>query len=243
MEFIGKDDRQGGLDTVQNHHTIQDIRNVREAVSKSQVLVRVNPIHKNHVGYFDSEEEIGKAVEAGADIIMLPFFHTVQQAKSCLLLETPEAAILLDEIMNLPGIDMIHIGLNDLHLAMGMTFIFQLLTDGIVEKLANKIKSKGIKFGFGGIAGLHGGDLPGSFVLKEHYRLGSTQVIVGRSFCDTKKITDLNEIRNIFNTGIGEIRALEAEAQKVVDYFKVNHEQVEEKVNMIVNKIKNKNKY
>ena len=58
-----------------------------------------------------------------------------------------------------------------------------------------------------------------------------------------KKITDLNEIRNIFNTGIGEIRALEAEAQKVVDYFKVNHEQVEEKVNMIVNKIKNKNKY
>ena len=166
-----------------------------------------------------------------------------KQAKSCLLLETPEAAILLDEIMNLPGIDMIHIGLNDLHLAMGMTFIFQLLTDGIVEKLANKIKSKGIKFGFGGIAGLHGGDLPGSFVLKEHYRLGSTQVIVGRSFCDTKKITDLNEIRSIFNTGIGEIRALEAEAQKAVDYFKVNHEQVEEKVNMIVNKIKNKNKY
>lgn len=74
--------------------------------------------------------------------------------------------------------------------------------------------------------------------MKEHYRLGSTQVIVGRSFCDTKKITDLNEIRSIFNTGIGEIRALEAEAQKAVDYFKVNHEQVEEKVNMIVNKIK-----
>ena len=233
MEFIGKDDRQGGLDTVQNHHTIQDIRNVREAVSKSQVLVRVNPIHKNHVGYFDSEEEIGKAVEAVQEVgDFLCFVKQAnekhnKQAKSCLLLETPEAAILLDEIMNLPGIDMIHIGLNDLHLAMGMTFIFQLLTDGIVEKLANKIKSKGIKFGFGGIAGLHGGDLPGSFVLKEHYRLG----------------TDLNEIRNIFNTGIGEIRALEAEAQKVVDYFKVNHEQVEEKVNMIVNKIKNKNKY
>ena len=138
MEFIGKDDRQGGLDTVQSHHTIQDISNVREAVCKAQILVRVNPIHKNHEEYFDSEEEIDAAVEAGADIIMLPFFHTVQevsdflcfvkkandkqnkQVKSCLLLETPEAAILLDEIMNLPGIDMIHIGLNDLHLAMGM---------------------------------------------------------------------------------------------------------------------------
>lgn len=258
MEFIGKDDRQGGLDTVQNHHTIQDIRNVRAAVNKAKVLVRVNPIHKNHEGYFDSEEEIDATVEAGADIIMLPFFHTVQEVsdflgfvkksnekhnklvKTCLLLESPEAAVLLDEIMNLPSIDMIHIGLNDLHLAMGMKFMFQLLTDGTVEKLANKIKAKGIMFGFGGIAGLHGGDLPGSFVLKEHYRLGSSMVIVGRSFCNTSKITDLNEIRNIFNTGIAEIRALEAEAQKAVDYFKVNHEQVEEKVNMIVKKIENK---
>lgn len=258
MEFIGKDDRQGGLDTVQNHHTIDDIRKVKAAVKKAKVLARINPIHKNYEGYFDSEDEIDATVEAGADIIMLPFFHTVQevsdflgfvkksngkynkQVKTCLLLETPEAAILLDEIMNLHGIDMIHIGLNDLHLAMGMKFMFQLLTDGIVDKLAQKMRANGMKFGVGGIAGLHGGDLPGSFVLKEHYRLGSSMVIVGRSFCNTSKITDLNEIRNIFNTGITEIRDLEAEAQKAVDYFKVNHEQVVEKVNMIVNKIGNK---
>ena len=25
MEFIGKDARQGGLDTVQNHHTVEDV--------------------------------------------------------------------------------------------------------------------------------------------------------------------------------------------------------------------------
>lgn len=41
MEFIGKDDRQGGLDTVQNHHTIQDIRNVREAVSHRYWFVSI----------------------------------------------------------------------------------------------------------------------------------------------------------------------------------------------------------
>ena len=41
MEFIGKDDRQGGLDTVQNHHTIQDIRNVREAVSNRYWFVSI----------------------------------------------------------------------------------------------------------------------------------------------------------------------------------------------------------
>ena len=31
MEFIGKSVRQGGMDTVQNHHTIEDIRTIREA--------------------------------------------------------------------------------------------------------------------------------------------------------------------------------------------------------------------
>ena len=247
MEFIGKDNRQGGLDTVQNHHTIQDIRNVKAALKKAKVLVRINPIHKNYNGYFDSKEEIDFAIEAGADILMLPFFHSVQEVKdfiflvggkvkTCLLLETPEAAILLDEILNIPGIDMIHIGLNDLHLAMGMKFMFQLLSDGIVEQLANKIKAKGIPFGFGGIANLHGGALPGSYILKEHYRLGSSMVIVGRSFCNTSQITDLEEVRLIFNTGIAEMRQLEAEAQKAVDYFKKNHDQMVEIVESICSK-------
>ena len=253
MEFIGKDNRQGGLDTVQNHHTINDIRTIRNAVSKSNVLVRVNPIHEvQKDGYFDSEHEIDNAVEAGADIIMLPFFHSLQEVndfigyvqkandkhnrnvKTCLLLETPEAAILIDEILNVKGIDMIHIGLNDLHLAMGMKFMFQLLTDGIVDQLSKKIQAKGIPFGFGGIAGLQGGALPGSFILKEHYRLGSSMVIIGRSFCNTNLITNLDEIRNIFNKGISEIRQLEKEAQLAVDYFKNNHASVVEKVDKIV---------
>lgn len=253
MEFIGKDNRQGGLDTVQNHHTINDIRTIRNAVSKSNVLVRVNPIHgAQKDGYFDSEHEIDNAVEAGADIIMLPFFHSLQEVndfigyvqkandkhnrnvKTCLLLETPEAAILIDEILNVKGIDMIHIGLNDLHLAMGMKFMFQLLTDGIVDQLSKKIQAKGIPFGFGGIAGLQGGALPGSFILKEHYRLGSSMVIIGRSFCNTNLITNLDEIRNIFNKGISEIRQLEKEAQRAVDYFKNNHASVVEKVDKIV---------
>lgn len=253
MEFIGKDNRQGGLDTVQNHHTIEDIRNIKNAVSKAKVLVRVNPIH--HIqpnGYVNSEQEIEAAVEAGADIIMLPFFHSVlevtdfirfvenanikhnKNVKTCLLLETPEAAILIDEILNVKGIDMIHIGLNDLHLAMGMKFMFQLLTDGIIDQLAGKIRAKGIPFGFGGIASLSGGALPGSYILKEHYRLGSSMVIVGRSFCNTNVITDLNEIRQIFNKGIAEIRQLEAEAQHAIDYFKQNHNAVVEAVAEII---------
>lgn len=251
MEFIGKDIRQGGLDTVQNHHTIEDIRCIKSVLGKAKLLVRINPIHKNFDGYFDSKEEIEAAIDAGADILMLPFFRTVKEVEefiayvdgrvqTCLLLETPEAANLIDEILNVPGIDMVHIGLNDLHLGLGMTFMFELLANGMVDLLAGKIKARGIPFGFGGIAGLHGGALPGSFVLKEHYRLGSSMVILGRSFCNTSVITDKEEIKRTFNSGISQIRELETEIQNVVDYFDTNHKSVVEAVNKIVQEKKNK---
>lgn len=245
MEFIGKDVRQGGLDTVQNHHTVQDVKNIRQAVKQAKVLVRVNPIHKALPDYPSSKDEIDASIDAGADILMLPFFKTVDEVKqficyvngrvkTCLLLETAEAAMLIDEIIKVPGIDMIHIGLNDLHLSLGMKFMFQLLTDGIVENLADKIKAKGIPFGFGGIARLDGGALPGKYVLKEHYRLGSSMVIVSRSFCNTDKINDLEEVRSVFITGINEIRQLEKEAQAAASYFTDNSEAIKLAVDKIL---------
>ena len=253
MEFIGKDKRQGGLETVQNHHTVEDVWNIKNAVKTAKVLVRVNPIHDVLNNYPSSKEEIDLTIEAGADIVMLPFFHTVQEvrdfigyidgrAKTCLLLETPEAAMLLDDILKVKGIDMIHIGLNDLHLAMGMKFMFQLLTNGIVEQLADKIKNKGIPFGFGGIARMNSGMLPGVYVLKEHYRLGSSMVIVSRSFCNTDLVTDTDKVRQIFKEGIVEIRTLEKEAQAAADYFTSNQKNVEESVDQIVKLINSKKK-
>ena len=251
MEFIGKDSRQGGLDTVQNHHTVEDVKNIRKAVAKSKVLVRVNPIHEALPDYPSSKDEIDAAINAGADIVMLPFYKTVKEvrqfiqyvggrAKTCLLLETAEAAILLDEILKVPGIDMIHLGLNDLHLELGMKFMFQLLSDGVVEQLGNKIKAAGIPFGFGGIARLDSGMLPGADVLKEHVRLGSSMVIVSRSFCNTDVITDLDEVRRIFTEGIKAIRDLEAEAQAAASYFTKNRQEVEKAVETIVENIEKK---
>lgn len=251
MEFIGKDSRQGGLDTVQNHHTVEDVKIIRKAVTKSRVLVRVNPIHEALSDYPSSKEEIDAVIEAGADIVMLPFYKTVKEvrqfiqyvggrAKTCLLLETAEAAILLNETLKVPGIDMIHLGLNDLHLELGMKFMFQLLSDGVVEQLGNKIKAAGIPFGFGGIARLDSGMLPGADVLKEHVRLDSSMVIVSRSFCNTDVITDLDEVRRIFTEGIKAIRDLEAEAQAAANYFLKNRQEVEKAVETIVEDIEKK---
>lgn len=234
MEFIGKDSRQEGLDTVQNHHTVNDVANIKAAVHKAKVLVRVNPIHDALPDYPASNEEIEEVIKAGADIIMLPFFKTVQEveafiehvhgrAKTCLLVETPEAAAILEQIIEIPGINMIHIGLNDMHLALKMKFMFQLLADGSVDKWASIIRSKGIPFGFGGLASLDDGAIPGRMILKEHCRLGSQMVIVSRSFCNTDKITDLNEVYNVFMKGIREIRSLEKEClHQTADYFEEN---------------------
>ena len=245
MEFIGKDSRQGGLDTVQNHHTVNDIANIKAAVKKAKVLVRVNPIHEALPNYPSSKEEIDASIAAGADILMLPFFKTVEEvkefirlvdgrAKTLLLMETVEAANLVDEILEVPGIDMIHLGLNDMHLELGMKFMFELLANGTVEKLGRKIEAKGIPFGFGGIATLDGGALPGSMVLKEHVRLGSSMVIVSRSFCNTDIVTDLNEVKRIFDTGISGLRALEKEvSQADAEYLEENRKAVVAAVNKI----------
>ena len=230
MEVIGKAFRQSGLDTVQNHHTIDDIKRIRKTISQSKLLVRINPIHDALENYTSSKDEIEVAIEAGADILMLPYFKTVEEvktfihlvngrAKTLLLLETVEAANLIDDILEVPGIDMIHLGLNDMHLELGMKFMFELLADGTVERLGDKIKAKGIPFGFGGIATLDGGALPGSMVLKEHVRLGSSMVIVSRSFCNTEIVTDLNEVKRIFDTGISGLRALEKEASQADTAF------------------------
>ena len=230
MEVIGKAFRQSGLNTVQNNHTVDDIKRIRKAIKKSKLLVRVNPIHDAVDNYPSSKDEIDASIEAGADILMLPYFKTVEEvktfihlvngrAKTLLLLETVEAANLIDKILEVPGIDMIHLGLNDMHLELGMKFMFELLADGTVERLGDKIKAKGIPFGFGGIATLDGGALPGSMVLKEHVRLGSSMVIVSRSFCNTDIVTDLNEVQRIFDTGISGLRALEKEASQADTAF------------------------
>ena len=245
MEFIGKDARQGGLDTVQNHHTVKDVAIIKAAVKKAKVLVRVNPIHEALPDYPSSKDEIDATIKAGADIVMLPFFKTVEEvkqfinyvdgrAKTLLLMETVEAANHVDEILEVPGIDMIHLGLNDMHLELSMMFMFELLANGTVEKLGKKIEAKGIPFGFGGIATLDGGALPGSMVLKEHVRLGSSMVIVSRSFCDTDVVTDLNEVKRVFDTGIYGLRALEKEASQADEaYMEENRKAVVAAVNKI----------
>lgn len=253
MEYIGKEARQNGMDTVKLHHTVDDIKALRPYVTTSELMVRINPIHEACDEYGSTEQEIEKVIESGADVIMLPMFKTAQEVKrfincvsgrtkTVLLFETAESVENVDEILNIEGVDEVHIGLNDLHLAYGKQFMFELLCDGTVEKLCEKFRQKNIKYGFGGIARVGQGMLPAESIITHHYYLHSTAAILSRGFCDASKVNDVKAIENDFVQGVKDIRQKEEEVSNLTqEEYVANYEKVKQKVSEIVlNKQKTK---
>lgn len=250
MEYIGKDKRQGGMDTVQNHHTIEDIKNLRPYITDSELLVRVNPLHDATDKYCSSAQEIDDTIAAGADVVMLPMFKTAEdvrtfvnlvdgRAKVQLLVETAQAVSNIDEILEVAGIDEIHIGLNDLHLAYHKDFMFELICDDTISSLCKKIAAKGIKYGFGGIARVGYGMLPAELIIAEHYHLGSTAAILSRGFCDANLVSDPMEIESIFIEGVKNIRLKEVEVSEFTEeQYLQNLSLIRTKVATIVEKRK-----
>lgn len=244
LEYIGKSDRQGGLDTVQSHHTIDDVKKIKNSINSADLLVRVNPIHDATDEYCSSMDEIDQVIDNGADILMLPYFKNEcdvekfvrmvnGRAKTIPLVETPEAVDSIDKILKIDGIDEIFIGLNDLSLGYNKKFMFELLSDGTVEYLCQKFKKRNIPYGFGGIASLGKGLLPSEYIIKEHYRLGSTCSILSRSFCNISHIKHMGVISSTFVNGIREIREFEKECDKHMRFFTDNKKLVDSIVKSI----------
>ena len=188
IERLGKAERQAGRSTVISDHQISDVARIRSAVPKADILLRINPWH------VDSPSEIAAGIAAGADHIMLPMVGDVPEvvaAAACLvssrvglvpLIETPAAMARLARIVQVPGVSEIYIGLNDLHLGLGLSFMFEIVAGGLLDHMTGIIRDACLPFGFGGIATLGGGAVPAELVLAEHRRLGSSRVILSRAF-------------------------------------------------------------
>ena len=206
LERIGKEVRQGHLDTFISNHRLDDLTKIRNSIQKAEIITRVNPINPL------SENEINDVLNIGTDIIMLPMFQSEDEvkrfieyvdgrAKVNLLLETPQAAKKIDDILCISGIDEIHIGLNDMHLAMNLRFMFQLLSLGFIDSIVKKIKSVNMPYGIGGVSTLDGGAVSGRLVIQDYSRLGSEFVILSRSFKKLVKKEDFKkELEKIINT-------------------------------------------
>lgn len=242
LEFVGKAERQFGRNTVLSHNDIERIPLLKEVVTSSELLVRTNPIHAySHV-------EVEKAIAYGADILMLPMVmdhHDVEQyvnmvngrTKVCIMIETAAAMARLDSILAVPGVDEIYIGLNDLHISMRLAFMFELLSGGVVEFIAEKCNNANIPFGFGGIARIGEGLLPSDNILGEHIRLGSTSVILSRTFKGIEGV-DVNSRKIDLNEEVNKVRKriIEIERWSLEDH-KLNREAIREAVAMVVERI------
>lgn len=240
LEIIGKEERQGHLDTVISRHKMEDIPVIKQRIKKAKLLVRINPFYEK------TNQEVEQAIDDGADIIMLPmikdkieaekFIQAVNgRCKTMLLIERKEAVERINEILSVKGIDEIHIGLNDLHLSYNNKFMFEPLVNGIVDEICEVAKKNHIPYGIGGISRIGTGDLPAEKILMEHYRLGSNKAILSRSFYNTKSNFKKHDIEKIFNEGISEIRKYEGMIQQMTkEELEKNRAEVKEIVNKII---------
>lgn len=247
LELNGKVERQGHLDTVISRHAVRDVSRLRAVLKHAELLVRVNPIFQG------SRYEINEVINRGADVIMLPYYKSVDEVATfielvdkragvCLLCETKEAVACMPDVLQLPGIDYVHIGLNDLHLSYGQSFLFEPLADGTVEAVTRQLQIAGIPYGFGGIARIGEGRLPAEKVLGEHVRLGSSLAILSRSFCNigvTGKF-DAKQAQ-MFQEGVWKIRVYEQQLEHATpEWLELNRLSLVSTVDAIATEIQNR---
>lgn len=216
LEILGKQTRQGHLDTHITSHDVSDIARIRSAALNAELIVRINPLHDG------TEAEITQALEGGADTLMLPMFRTMDEIRNVAqmiacragfipLIETPEALGLSEAVLADPDVTEVYIGLNDLHLAMGRAFMFEFLAEGEIDRVAGLAQAAGKPFGFGGIARMDEGLLSGRMVLAEHLRLRSSTVILSRTFKRSEGVQTEAAYHAEFIAELGKLRTAEAE--------------------------------
>lgn len=215
MEVLGKAARQGHVDTHKATHTLEDISVVREALTTSELMVRVNPLHEG------TSREVSQSIARGADRLMLPMFTSREEVEVfrrmvpgttpiTFLAETPAAlARTVDWADALLEADEVHYGLNDLSLAMGLDFLFEPLAADLFLAATRHLARAGIPYGIGGIARPSGGELSAAVVLGEHVRLGSTRLILSRAFHGSaRSLTELKSDLNLASE-LSQLRAFE----------------------------------
>jgi len=219
LESLGKQERQGGFDTVISQHDRNSIPPVKKALSESKLMVRINPLHSG------TPNEVDYCISAGAELIMLPMFRSatelIQVARfvggrvpMLPLVETAGAVRDLAKIVKIEGIEQIHIGLNDLRLDMGLSFLFESVANGLIDRIADTCHDASMPFGVGGVARAAGGLIPGKMVLGEYLRVGAIATILSRDFHHRAKDLDDLQAKVDFPSELRQLREAEDELVK-----------------------------
>ena len=132
LERVGKAERQAGHDVRLSEHRIESLAVVGAALEHAELFVRLNPVGPT------TADEIEAALRLGAKALMLPYFRTAEEVATFVrlvdrrahitaLLETAPAILRIRDILAVPGIDEVMIGLNDLRLEFRVRSHFEIL--------------------------------------------------------------------------------------------------------------------
>ncbi len=191
LEYLGKSERQAGLNTRIERHDWTGLARVSSVLHRADLFVRINPIHAG------TEVEIETALELGAQVLMLPAFRTAEEAgifvrtirgraRASLLVEMAPAVVRIREILEVPGIDEVMIGLNDLRLTLGVANHFEVLASPLAEMLAEEVRRKGLPLAVGGVGRVDDClmPIPPDVVYAQYPRLGATGAWIARVFTE-----------------------------------------------------------
>ncbi len=203
IELLGKAERQAGHDARFSHHGWEDLAALRRVVKRAALFTRINPVHN------ETAAEIEAALGLGAGVLMLPSFRTAREveefvrlvrgrARAVILVELAPAVARIREILDVPGVDEVMIGLNDLHLEFGVANHFEMLVSPVLDLLAAEVARRGLPLAVGGLA-LPGDTrlpIPPDLVYAQYPRLGASGAWIARSFSAPDMKTAVQEMRN-----------------------------------------------
>jgi hypothetical protein len=189
LERLGKMERQDGMGRWISDHEEDELPAIFATLRRASHFVRCNP---PHIGLAD---EINRLIALGAQTIMLPHFHTSDQARdfvyavsgrarTVLLVETVSSAREVAQLGRIEGVDEIHFGLNDLSLDLGVNNQFSVLCSTFLEDACATLTASGFPFAVGGIGRALDITLPvpSELVYAQYPRLGATGALLSRVY-------------------------------------------------------------
>lgn len=190
LERLGKLERQGGMGRWISDHREAELPAVFAVLGRARRFVRCNPPHAALA------EEIERLIGCGAEVIMLPCFHTVDaaahfvravggRARTVLLVETADSIARVGQLCRIEGLDEIHFGLNDLSIEFGVDNQFVVLCSALLEDACATLAAAAFPFAVGGIGRALDTSLPipSELVYAQYPRLGATGALLSRVFC------------------------------------------------------------
>jgi hypothetical protein len=155
FERLGKAKRQADVNGRVSDHTWDELTSIARSLVHADLFLRLDPLHDN------TRDDVERALEAGVRVLMLPFFRTAEEvdgftravrgrAKAVILLETAAAAVRIQDILTVQGVDEVMFGLNDLRLQFGVANHFEVLASPVIEALAAEVRRAGLPLAIGG---------------------------------------------------------------------------------------------